>query len=128
MLAREAKRAQVIELTMRELFDFFADNPNVPKLLMRRIVENEEIDIGIDRDILVPAWSVFSYWLGRLGRRRVADVEARLFMLSVHAVLLVYLLDSRPYQTILGGSVRRGALRAQLRAHVSHLVQRLVAA
>src|SRR5437899_8859145 len=33
VLAHEAKRAQVIELTMRELFDFFADNPNIPKLL-----------------------------------------------------------------------------------------------
>jgi len=128
LLARPGRRAQIIERTMQELFDFFADNPNVPRLLMRRIVENEDIDIGIDRDILVPAWSVFSAWLGRLGRRRVGDVEARLFMLSVHAVLLVYLLDSRPYQTILGGSVRRGVLRTQLRAHVSHLVQRLLAA
>ena len=128
LLARPGRRARIIERTMQELFDFFADNPNVPKLLMRRIVENEDIDIGIDRDILVPAWSVFSDWLGRLGRRRVADVDARLFMLSVHAVLLVYLLDSRPYQTILGGSVRSGPLRAQLRAHVSHLVQRLLVA
>ena len=59
LLAKSGRRGQIIERAMQELFDFFADNPNVPKLLMRRIVENEDIDIGIDRDILVPAWSVF---------------------------------------------------------------------
>jgi AcrR family transcriptional regulator len=128
LLARPGRRAQVIDLTMCALFDFFADNPNVPKLLMRRIVENEEIDIGIERDVLVPAWGVFAEWLGRLGRRRVPDVESRLFMLSVHSVLLVYLLDSRPYQTLLGGSVRSGALRERVRAHAIELVHRLLAA
>jgi AcrR family transcriptional regulator len=127
VLARPGRRAQIIEGTMAALFDFFADNPNVTKLLMRRIVENEDIDIGIDRDILVPAWGVFSEWLGRLGHRTVSDAEARLFMLSVHAVVLVYLLDSRPYQSLLGGSVRSGALRAQVRSHITHLVQRLLA-
>jgi AcrR family transcriptional regulator len=128
LLARRGGRERIIELTMRELFDFFADNPNVPKLLMRRIIENEQIDVGIERDILVPAWGVFSEWLGRLGGRRFSDVESRLFMLSVHSVLLVYLVDSRSYQSLLGGSVRSGDLRAQVRAHAVQLVQRLVAA
>ena len=32
-------------------------------------------------------------------------------MLSVHSMLLVYLLDSRSYQSLLGGSVRSGVLR-----------------
>jgi AcrR family transcriptional regulator len=127
-LAREPRRQAAIELAMRELFDFFADNPNVPKLLMRRIVENEEIDVGIERDVLVPAWGVFAEWLGRLGRRPFSDDESRLFMLSVHSVLLVYLLDSRPYQSLLGGSVRSGPLRERLREHVVSVVQRLLAA
>ena len=128
LLARQGGRARAVELTMRELFDFFADNPNIPKLLMRRIVENEDIEVGIERDILVPAWAVFSTWLGKLGSRPVSDTESRLFMLSVHSVLLVYLLDSRPYQSLLGGSVRRGALRGRLQAHVVRLVQRLLGA
>jgi AcrR family transcriptional regulator len=128
LLVRQGKREQVIDVTMRELFDFFADNPNVPKLLMRRIVENEEIDVGIERDILAPAWTVFSEWLGRLGRRPASDDESRLFMLSVHSVLLVYLLDSRSYRSLLGGSVRSGPLRERVRRHVTQLVHRLLAA
>jgi len=128
LLARHPKRGEAIDLAMGQLFDFFADNPNVPKLLLRRVVENDEIDVGIERDILVPAWGVFSEWLGRLGRRAVSPEESRLFMLSVHAVLLVYLLDSRPYQSLLGGSVRRQPLRDQVRHHLTGLVHRLLTA
>ena len=128
LLAGHGKRAEVIDLTMAKLFDFFADNPNVPKLLMRRILENEEIDVGIERDILVPTWGVFSAWLNKLGRRRIPDGEARFFMLTVHSMLLVYLVDSRSYQSLLGGSVRSGSLRTQLREHVTRLVHRLLAA
>jgi AcrR family transcriptional regulator len=119
-------RKAVIDHTMDRLFDFFADNPNVPKLLMRRIVENEEIELGIERDILAPAWSVFSAWVGRLGRRTLDHDESRLFMLSMHSVLLVYLLDSRSYQSLLGGSVRSGPLREQVGRHVAQLVHRLL--
>jgi AcrR family transcriptional regulator len=122
-MAEESGTA-LIDLAMRELFDFFAADPNAPKLLMRRILENEEIDVGIDRDILVPAWDVFSGWLRQLGRG-FSDAESRLFMLSVHSVLLVYLLDSRPYQSLLGGSIRSAPLRDQLQAHVALLVRRL---
>jgi len=123
LLARQDARESAIDATMRQLFDFFADNPNVPKLLMRRIVENEEIELGIERDILAPAWGVFSAWVGRLGRRAFS----RLFMLSMHSVLLVYLLDSRSYQSLLGGSVRSGPLRDQVRRHVTQLVHHLLA-
>jgi AcrR family transcriptional regulator len=127
LLARHGKREEAVDVAMGQLFDFFADNPNVPKLLLRRIVENEETDVGIERDILLPAWSVFSDWLGRLGRRFSHD-ESRLFMLTVNAVLLVYLLDSHSYRDLLGGSVRSGPLREQLRRHVIELVHRLLAA
>jgi AcrR family transcriptional regulator len=128
LLARHGKRDEAIDLAMGQLFDFFADSPNVPKLLLRRIVENEDIEIGIERDILVPAWDVFSEWLGRLGRRAFSADESRLFMLSAHSVLLTYLLDSRPYQSLLGGSVRSAPLREQVRRHVIQLVHRLLAA
>jgi hypothetical protein len=49
-------------------------------------------------------------------------------MLSMHSVLLVYLLDSRSYRGLLGGSVRSGALRDRVREHVVQLVHRLLAA
>jgi hypothetical protein len=111
---------------MDRLFDFFADNPNVPKLLVRRIVENAEIDVGVERDVLVPAWGVFSVWMKRLGQK-MPDTDSRLFMLSVHSVILLYLLDSQSYQSVLGGSVRNGTLREQVRGHVKHLVHALLA-
>ena len=125
-LAKERSGGAMIDLAMHELFDYFADNPNVPKLLVRRIVEDEAVDLGVDRDVLVPAWDGFSAWLGRLGRKRPNDVDSRLFMLSVHSVLLVYLLDSRVYQHLLGGSVRSGPLRDRVREHVTDLVHRLL--
>jgi AcrR family transcriptional regulator len=124
LLAEHPTREAAIDVTMGQLFDFFADNPNVPKLLMRRIVENEDIDVGIERDVLGPAWAVFSHWLGR----RVSEEESRFFMLSVHSVLLVYLLDSRSYRSLLGGSVRSGPLRDHVREHVAQLVRRLLVA
>jgi AcrR family transcriptional regulator len=124
LLAAHPTREAAIDVTMGQLFDFFADNPNVPKLLMRRIVENEDIDVGIERDVLGPAWTVFSHWLGR----RASEEESRLFMLSVHSVLLVYLLDSRSYRSLLGGSVRSGPLRDHVREHVAQLVRRLLVA
>ena len=127
LVACEGSRDAAIATTMHQLFDFFADNPNVPKLLVRRIVDNEEIDVGIERDLLEPAGGVFSQWLSRLGRAPTSDEESRLFMLSVHSVLLVYLLDSRSYRGLLGGSVRSGPLRARVRDHVTQVVQRLLA-
>jgi AcrR family transcriptional regulator len=123
---RPLDRTSVIDQVMTRLFDFFNENPNVPKLLVRRIVENTDIEVGVQRDVLVPAWSVFSEWLTRLGRK-MSDTQSRLFMLSVHSVMLVYLLDSQSYQSLLGGSVRTGALRDEVRAHVTHLVHALLA-
>jgi AcrR family transcriptional regulator len=116
----------IIDQVMTRLFDFFNENPNVPKLLVRRIVENTDIEVGVQRDVLVPAWSAFSEWLTRLGRK-MSDTQSRLFMLSVHSVMLIYLLDSQSYQSLLGGSVRSGPLRDEVRAHVTHLVHALLA-
>ena len=47
-------------------------------------------------------------------------------MLSMNSVMLIYLLDSEPYQSVLGGSVRNGALREQVRGHVKQLVHTLL--
>jgi AcrR family transcriptional regulator len=126
-LAKERSGSAIIDVAMHELFDYFAEDPNVPKLLVRRIVEDEAVDLDVDRDVLVPAWDGFSAWLGRLGKKkRPTDTDSRLFMLSVHSVLLVYLLDSRVYQHLLGGSVRAMPLRDRVRDHVTLLVHRLL--
>lgn len=122
-----ADRRALIDQVMAILFDHFADHPNVPKLLMRRVLERDDIDFGLQRDVLGPAWAVFDQWLGRLGPPR-EETESRLFMLSVQSVLLVYLLDSQAYGSLLGGSVREAPLRERVRAHVSRLVHALLAA
>ena len=43
---------RVVDDAMGALFDFFADHPNVPKLLVRRLLENDESHVDIERDIL----------------------------------------------------------------------------
>jgi len=120
-------RRAVIEQMMTLLFDFFTAHPNVPKLLMRRIVEGGDVESGVQQEVLAPAWAVFADWLGRLGQRP-SDIEARLFMLSVHSVFMVYLLDGPAYRSLLGGSVRESPLREQVLAHVTRLVHALLAA
>jgi AcrR family transcriptional regulator len=126
LMVRNPKRDEAIDTAMGQVFDFFADNPNVPKLLLRRIVEDKDVDVGIDRDVLVPAWSVFADWLGRLGRDP-RDAESRLFMLSLYSMTLVYLLDSQLYRSLLGGSVRTPPLRDGVRGHLVQVVHRLLA-
>lgn len=117
----------VIDEVMTLLYDHFADHPNVPKLVMRRVLDGDEGDAAVQRDVLLPAWAVFDEWLGRMGRRR-SETDSRLFMLSVHSVMLVYLLDSPSYRSLLGGSVRQSPLREQVRAHIARLVHALLAA
>jgi AcrR family transcriptional regulator len=116
-----------IDRIMRQLFEYFTAHPNVPKLLVRRIVESTEADLGVQRDVLGPAWTLFDAWLARLGRSS-SELDSRLFMLSVHSVLMVFLLDSPAYQSLLGGSVREEPLRSHVRAHVTRLVHALLAA
>jgi AcrR family transcriptional regulator len=108
---------------MRELIDFFAAQPNVPRLLLRRIVEVETLDEGLERDVLAPAWRHFMDWTRRA---KLDDASARFFMLSLHSVVMIYVLDSAPYQAVLGGSLREPKLRAALQAHVGDLARALL--
>jgi len=117
-------REVVVSRVMRELVAFMADHPTVPKLLARRLLETD-VDLGIDREVLVPAWTAFTEQMGRTGRR-MSDTESRLFMLSAHSVLLIYMLDSPSYQSLLGGSVFRAPLREQVERHLVRLVEALL--
>jgi AcrR family transcriptional regulator len=117
----------VIEEAMGTLFDFFADHPSIPKLLVRRLLEHDESHVDIERDVLVPAWRVFGGWTQVFGARKVKDVDAQLFMLSVYSVLLFFLLDSRQFTSLLGGSVYTPQIRRRVRAHTIGLVQKLLA-
>jgi AcrR family transcriptional regulator len=121
----QAGRA-VVETAMGTLFDFFIDHPAVTKLLVRRLLENEEGHAEIERDILIPAWKVFAGWTQEFGGRRLNEVDPQLFMLTIHSVVLLFLLDSRHFTGVLGGSVYEPAVRARVRRHILSLVQKLL--
>ncbi len=118
---------QVIDESMGRLFDFFADQPNIPKLLVRRLLETTETTNAIERDILEPAWRRFTAWTYDLGQA-VDEQSAQIFMLTVHSVMLLFMLDSQQFAGLLGGSVRSPALRARLRPHIVGLVHLLMRA
>jgi hypothetical protein len=62
------------------------------------------------------------------GQERAAAVETelRLVMLSVHSVLLIYMLDSSSYRSLLGGSVFAAPLRGEVERHLVRLVEALL--
>jgi AcrR family transcriptional regulator len=126
LLGRDAAReegADGVDRIMGGLFDFFAAQPTIPRLLLRRIVESDAFDHGLERDVLGPAWEHFSAWTRRA---KLDDDAARRFMLSMHSVVMLYALDSGPYQAVLGGSLCEAPLRDALRAHVAELAHALL--
>jgi AcrR family transcriptional regulator len=115
----------VIDEAMGRLFDFFADHPNVPKLMVRRLLESGETTLEIERNIAVPAWRLFSNWTLQSGQK-LRESDAQLFMLTVHSVLLLLLLDSQQFVSVLGGSARSPALRPRVRSYIIQLVHKLL--
>ena len=124
-LAEERSREVVVARVMGELVAFLAENPTMPKLLVRRLLESD-VALGVDRDVLGPAWGVFREWMGKSGRK-MSETELRLGMLSAYSVLLVYMLDSASYQSVLGGSVVTMPLRVEVERHLVRLVEALLA-
>lgn len=118
---------EVVDEAMGRLFDFFADQPSIPKLLVRRLLETTEATNAIERDILLPAWRRFAAWTSDLGQA-VDEQSAPIFMLTVHSVLLLFMLDSQQFTSLLGDSVRSPTLRARLRPHIVGLVHLLIRA
>ncbi len=124
---RSAGAASVVEQAMGGLFDFFADHPTVPKLLVRRLLENDESHVDVESDVLVPAWRVFAGWTEEFSGRKGRSTEFQLFMLTVYSVLLLFLLDSRQFTSLLGGSVYTPKLRRRVRTHIIEIVKTLLA-
>jgi AcrR family transcriptional regulator len=122
LLAREKDRNVIVDEVMSALIDFFDGHPTVPRLLVRRIVDADAEGTGVEREVLVPAWDVFASWLARLDAG-LSDRDARLFMLSMFSVLVMYLLDSPVYRSLLGASVREPAMHEAVRRHVVGLVR-----
>lgn len=111
----------VYEASLGRLFDFFRNNPNVPRLLLRRILENEEFGGEIERDILVPAWKLFQSWVQEFSGKKIRDIDAQIIMLTIHSTMLLFTLDSRQYAHILGGSVHHPEISKRIRSHIVRL-------
>jgi len=118
--------SSVIDDAVGGVFDFLADHPNVPKLLVRRLLEHDDSHVDVERDILVPAWRVFAGWTQAYSGRRLKDIDSQLFMLTAHSVVLTFLLDSRQFTSLLGGSVYSPEVRRRVRAHIIKLVHKLL--
>ncbi len=119
-------RHEVIEQAMGTLFDYFAANPTVPKLLLRRLIENESGHADVEQQVLAPAWRVFADWMRSASDPPLAGIDAHLFMLTVEGVVLLYLVDSHHFRTVLGGSVHDTALRRRVRKYLIELVPKIL--
>jgi AcrR family transcriptional regulator len=118
----------VHEASVGRIFDFFAAHPNVPRLLLRRVLENEEFGEAIERDILLPSWKEFGGWVKQYSGRRIHDVDAQIIILTLHATLLLFTLDSRQYAHVLGGRIADAEIAKRIRAHLIQLSALLISA
>ena len=125
-MERPASR-QVVDEVMGRLYDFFADNPTLPRLMVRRLLETTAGTSDIEREILLPAWRRFATWTYDFSGVVTAEA-APILMLTVHSVLLLFMLDSQQFAGLLGGSVRSPEMRARLRPHIIDLVHVLMRA
>src|SRR5262249_27886038 len=126
--ARDQSPPSVPEAPVGRVFDYFAANPNIPRLLLRRILEKEELGDTIDRDIMLPSWKEFGGWVKEYSGRRIRDVDAQILSLTLHSTLLLFTLDSRQYTRILGGRIAQPETARRIRAHLIQLAGLLLAA
>jgi AcrR family transcriptional regulator len=122
---RRDARALVDDL-MGRIFDFFADHPDVTRLLVRRLLESGQDSVPIERDVLLPAWRTFAAWTSQYGARKLSQFDSQVFMLTIYSVVLLLLLDSPHYVSLLGTSARTPENRPRLRRHVVQLVHHLL--
>jgi AcrR family transcriptional regulator len=128
MPARGDSPRAVHELSVGRVFDYFAANPNIPRLLLRRILENEQSGDAIDRDILLPSWREFSGWVKEYSGKKVRDIDAQILILTLHSALLLFTLDSQQYAHVLGGPISDSEVARRLRSHLIQLTALLISA
>lgn len=116
----------VIERAMGITFDFYIDNPTIPKLLMRRVMEGETVEQSASRNALGPALKMFVEWTRSFAPDRLPEKDIAFFMLVVQSVLLMSMLESPFVASLLGGSVRDASVQARVRAQVIQLVATLM--
>jgi len=118
-------RHETIRKSMELIFDFYADNPTIPRLLMRRIMETDSSDAAQERDVLGQPWQTFSQWVRQYSGDRLPEQDINFFMLAVQCVMLVLMLDSPHVSAMLDGNIKDEAVRERLRDQVTRFVEKL---
>jgi len=114
----------MIERTMGLIFDEFADDPTIPKLLLRRLIEAPEGEPA--QTALGPSWEVFQRWAREFSGGKIRTEDISFLLLTVQSVLLVSMLDSPHVGTMRGGRLDLPRERARLRRQLIDLVQNLM--
>jgi AcrR family transcriptional regulator len=123
-LPREAHEASI-----GRVFDYFAANPSIPRLLLRRMLEDTEAPNASNSDGFLESWTrELGGWVKHRGGKRVRDVDAQIVVLTLYAALLLFTLDTRLQARLLGGHVADAEITRRLRGHLTELCARLVAA
>ena len=121
---QEEARA-VIERTMGTVFDVFAADPTIPKLLLRRMLEAPDPADAV-QNALGPTWKVFIDWARTFAGGEISPEDMSFKLVSVQAALLVSLLDSPHVAVMLGGTSNEARRRARLRRQTLALVETLM--
>jgi len=121
-----AEARAVVQRGMGLTFDFYVDNPTVPKLLMRRLMESEAVEPTGMRTALGPNWRKMAEWTRAFTGNRLAEKDMAFFMLTVQSVLFVSMLDTPFVSNLLGGSIHEPAVRARVREQLIQLVETLL--
>jgi AcrR family transcriptional regulator len=116
----------VIERAMGVTFDFYIENPTIPKLLMRRMMETEPVEKSAMRESVGPALRVFAEWVRSFAPDRLPEKDVSFFMLAVQSVLFMSMLESPLVEGLLGGTVQDPGVRARVRRQMIQLVVTLL--
>jgi AcrR family transcriptional regulator len=117
---------ETVRRSISVIFDFYVQNPTIPRLLMRRIMDSDDTDEARERDVLGQAWQTFAAWVRQFNGDRLPERDVNFFMLTVQCVLLVLMLDSPHVSAMLDGNVKDEVVRERLREQVTRLVEKLI--
>ncbi len=116
---------EMIERTMGLIFDAFADDPTIPKLLLRRLIEAPDLDDSAAA-ALSPSWKVFQDWARQFSGGEISVQDISFLLLTVQSALLVSMLDSPHVRMMVGGSIEEPKRRARVRKQMIALVENLM--
>jgi AcrR family transcriptional regulator len=121
-----AEARAVVQRAMGITFDFYVDNPTIPKLLMRRMMESEAVEPSGMRAALAPTWKEFAEWTRTFTGNRLQEKDMSFFLLTVQSVLFVSMLDTPFVSNLLGGSIHDPTVRTRVREQLIQLVETLL--